>query len=138
MIAYDQKTGARLRSLPADATPAFGPGRAYVAFRGVVKALNTATYQPVWSYRSPVGAATVRLIAKGYVYIQDAGGELVVLDKRSGRKMWSHRLWPAPPPDSNIIAEEDWSGWTVPGIATARGRLFTPADGGLLIGFGKA
>ncbi|MEU6731826.1 PQQ-binding-like beta-propeller repeat protein [Streptomyces physcomitrii] len=135
--AFEEKTGRALRSLPADATPAFGPGRAYVAYRGKVKALDTATYKTAWTYTSPVAAATVRLVAKNQVYVADADGQLVVLDAKTGRKVWSYRLWPAPHPQEPIWAESDWSGWTVPGIATAGGRLFAPADEGFLIGFGK-
>lgn len=38
----------------------------------------------------------------------------------------------------NVIAEQDSRGWTVPGIATAAGRVFAPAQDGVLIAFGKA
>ncbi|MEU9235581.1 outer membrane protein assembly factor BamB family protein [Streptomyces subrutilus] len=137
-VAYDRTTGSVLRSLPADATPAFGTGRVYIANRGVVRALNTTDYRTVWSYSSPRRAATVRLVAGGYVYVQDGNGELVVLNEKTGAKAWSYRLADEPHPMENVIAEQDWRGWTVPGIATARGRLFAPAQGGLLIGFGKA
>ncbi|OKJ64238.1 hypothetical protein [Streptomyces sp. CB02261] len=34
VVAYDRRTGAVVRKLPADATPAFGTGRVYVANRG--------------------------------------------------------------------------------------------------------
>ncbi|WP_031070832.1 PQQ-binding-like beta-propeller repeat protein [Streptomyces sp. NRRL S-118] len=138
VVAYDRKSGAALRSFPADATPAFGPGRVYVTYRGVVKAVSTGTYQAVWSWSSPRQVATVRLVAGGYVYVQDGNGELVVLDERTGARVWSHRLWPEPHPMENVTPEADWRGWTVPGVATAQGRLFAQAEGGVLIGFGRA
>ncbi|GAB1339654.1 hypothetical protein ACE1SV_62440 [Streptomyces sp. E-15] len=138
VTAYDQKTGAAVRELPADATPVFGPGRVYVAHHGTVSALGTSTYKAAWTYTSSVGAATVRLVAGGYVYVQDADGRLVVLDAETGEAVWSYRRYPAPPPTSTVLAEEDWRGFVVPGIATAGGRLFVPADEGTLIAFGKA
>ncbi|MEU2227988.1 PQQ-binding-like beta-propeller repeat protein [Streptomyces sp. NPDC018347] len=138
VTAYDQQTGAAVRELPADATPVFGPGRVYVAHHGTVSALGTSTYKAAWTYTSSVGAATVRLVAGGYVYVQDADGRLVVLDAETGETVWSYRRYPAPPPMSTVLAEEDWRGFVVPGIATAGGRLFMPADEGTLIAFGKA
>lgn len=135
-VAYSEKTGTVLRSFPADATPAFGPGRVYVAYRGVVKALSTTTYQPAWSYTSPRGAATVRLVAGGHVYVQDGDGRLVVLNERTGTVVWSYRLWAEPHPMENVLAEEDWRGWTNPGIATAGGRVFAPGQNGVLTAFG--
>ncbi|MDG9706794.1 outer membrane protein assembly factor BamB family protein [Streptomyces sp. DH10] len=137
IVAYDQNTGAALRSFPADATPAFGPGRVYVAHRGVVKALGTTTYQPAWSYTSPRQAATVRLVAGGYVYVQDGNGKLVVLNERTGAVVWSYRLWAEPHPMENVLAEEDWRGWVNPGIATAGGRVFAPGQNGVLTAFGQ-
>ncbi|MEU3464494.1 PQQ-binding-like beta-propeller repeat protein [Streptomyces sp. NPDC006733] len=137
VTAYHLKTGAALRKLPADATPAFGPGRVYVAYHGAVRALSTTTYQAAWTYRSAVNAATVRLVAGGYVYVDDCDGRLVVLDQRTGKVAWSYRRFPTPPPMSNIIAEEDWRGFVVPGIATSQGRLFVPSAEGTLIAFGK-
>ncbi|MEU0110040.1 PQQ-binding-like beta-propeller repeat protein [Streptomyces sp. NPDC006251] len=135
-VAYDEKTGAVLRSFPADATPAFGPGRVYVAHRGVVRALSTTTYRPVWSYTSPRRAATVRLVAGGHVYVQDGNGELVVLNERTGAVVWSHRLWAEPHPMDDVLAEDDWRGWVNPGIATASGRVFAPGQNGVLTAFG--
>ncbi|MFD4790131.1 PQQ-binding-like beta-propeller repeat protein [Streptomyces sp. NPDC058459] len=137
VTAYSQKTGKVLRKLSADATPAFGPGRVYVAYRGKVKALSTSTYKAAWTYSSSVKAATVRMVAHGFVYVDDADGRLVVLNEKTGKVAWSYRRFPAPHPMSNILAEEDWRGFTVPGIATAKGRLFVPAADGTLIGFGK-
>jgi outer membrane protein assembly factor BamB len=137
VTAYDHKTGAPVRKLPADATPAFGPGRVYVAHHGKVKALRTSTYKTAWTYTSPVKAATVRLVANGYVYVEDADGRLVVLDQRTGKVAWSYRRYPAPLPTTNIPAEEDWRGFVVPGIATSKARLFVPADEGTLVAFGK-
>ncbi|MER5477599.1 PQQ-binding-like beta-propeller repeat protein [Streptomyces sp. NPDC002734] len=137
VTAYDRKTGAAVRTLPADATPAFGPGRVYVAHQGKVRALSTSTYKAAWTYTSSVGAATVRLVANGHVYVQDADGRLVVLDDRTGKAVWSYRLHPAPHPQTRIVAEDDWRGFVPPGIATARGRLFVPGAEGTLIGFGK-
>lgn len=136
-VAYDQYTGAVLRSFPADATPAFGPGRVYVTYRGTVKAISTTTYTTAWSYRSPRQAATVRLVANGHVYVQDGDGRLVVLNERTGAVVWSHRLWAEPHPQAGVIAEEDWAGWVNPGIATARGRVFTPGQNGVLTAFGN-
>ncbi|MFJ4713827.1 PQQ-binding-like beta-propeller repeat protein [Streptomyces sp. NPDC088785] len=138
VTAYSRKTGAALRKLPADATPAFGPGRVYVAHRGRVKALSTTTYKAAWTYVSSRKAATVRLVAGGFVYVEDADGRLVVLDEKTGRTAWSYRRYPAPHPTANVVAEDDWRGFTVPGIATARGRLFVPAADGTLIAFRKA
>ncbi|MFF9765264.1 PQQ-binding-like beta-propeller repeat protein [Streptomyces sp. NPDC014636] len=137
VTAYDQKTGAAVRKLPADATPVFGPGRVYVAYRGKVRALSTSTYKAAWTYSSSVDAATVRLVANGYVYVEDADGRLVVLDQRTGKVAWSYRRYPAPPPMSPILAEEDWRGFVVPGIATAKARLFVPGAEGTLIAFGR-
>ncbi|MFH8259196.1 outer membrane protein assembly factor BamB family protein [Streptomyces roseolus] len=138
-VAYDRRTGAVLRRVPADATPAFGTNRVYVAHRGVVRALDTtAGYATRWTYTSPRRAATVRLVAGGFVYVKDGTGELVVLDEKTGKKAWSYRLGAEPHPMENVVAEEDWRGWTVPGLATARGRLFAPAQDGVLIAFGKA
>ncbi|WP_104785261.1 MULTISPECIES: outer membrane protein assembly factor BamB family protein [Streptomyces] len=134
-VAYDRNTGAVLRSFPADATPAFGPGRVYVAHRGVVKAISTTTYKTAWSYRSPRGAATVRLVAGGYVYVQDGNGKLVVLNERSGAAVWSYQLWAEPHPMENVLAEEDWRGWVNPGIATHDGRVFAPGQDGVLTAF---
>ncbi|WP_345058383.1 PQQ-binding-like beta-propeller repeat protein [Streptomyces rameus] len=137
VTAYDRKTGAAVRRLHADATPAFGPGRVYVAYRGKVRALSTSTYKTAWTYTSSVKAATVRLVAHGYVYVEDADGRLVVLDQKTGKPAWSYRRYPAPPPMSPILAEDDWRGFVVPGIATSRARLFVPGAGGTLIAFGK-
>ncbi|MFI0166914.1 PQQ-binding-like beta-propeller repeat protein [Streptomyces sp. NPDC017095] len=137
VTAYDRKTGAAVRKLPADATPAFGPGRVYVAYRGKVRAYSTSTYKAAWTYTSSVGAATVRLVAGGYVYVEDADGRLVVLDRTTGKTVWSYRRYPAPPPMSPILAEDDWRGFVVPGIATAKGRLFVPGAEGTLTAFGK-
>ncbi|MEW1690619.1 PQQ-binding-like beta-propeller repeat protein [Streptomyces sp. NPDC091265] len=137
VTAYDQKTGKAVRKLPADATPAFGPGRVYVAYRGKVRALSTTTYKASWTYTSSVQAATVRLVANGYVYVDDADGRLVVLDQKTGKVAWSYRLSPTPPPTSNIIAEDDSRGFVVPGIATSKARLFVPGAEGTLIAFGK-
>lgn len=134
-VAYDQSTGAVLRSFPADATPAFGPGRVYVAYRGVVKAISTTTYETAWSYSSPRQAATVRLVAGGYVYVRDGNGKLVVLNERTGTVVWSYRLWTEPHPTEYVPAENDWRGWVNPGIATAGGRVFAPAENGVLIAF---
>ncbi|MFD8235473.1 PQQ-binding-like beta-propeller repeat protein [Streptomyces sp. NPDC059696] len=134
-VAYDQNTGAVLRSFPADATPAFGPGRVYVAYRGVVKAISTTTYKTVWSYTSPRQAAAVRLVAGGYVYVRDGNGKLVVLNERTGAVVWSYRLWTEPHPMEDVPAENDWRGWVNPGIATASGRVFAPAENGVLIAF---
>ncbi|MFF8731963.1 PQQ-binding-like beta-propeller repeat protein [Streptomyces sp. NPDC015171] len=138
VTAYDEKTGKALRKLPADATPAFGPGRVYVAHRGEVRALSTSTYKAAWTYRSSVDVATVRLVANGYVYVDDADGRLVVLDQQTGAVVWSYRRYPAPVPGAFIPPEDDWRGFVVPGIATARGRLFVPGAEGTLIAFGKA
>ncbi|GAA2313882.1 PQQ-binding-like beta-propeller repeat protein [Streptomyces kunmingensis] len=138
VTAYDQKTGQALRKLPADATPAFGPGRVYVAHHGKVQALSTSTYKAAWTYTSSVDAATVRLVANGYVYVEDADGRLVVLDQKTGNTAWSYRRYPAPHPQSIINAEDDWRGFIVPGIATSKARLFVPGAEGTLIGFGKA
>ncbi|MER6347645.1 outer membrane protein assembly factor BamB family protein [Streptomyces sp. NPDC001595] len=135
-VAYDERTGAALRSFPADATPAFGPGRVYVAYRGVVKAISTTTYKTVWSYRSPRQAATVRLVAGGQVYVQDGNGRLVVLNASTGAVIWSYQLWAEPYPMENVIAEEDWRGWVSPGIGTAKGRVFAPGQNGVLTAFG--
>ncbi|MDG4858518.1 PQQ-binding-like beta-propeller repeat protein [Streptomyces sp. T-3] len=137
VTAYDQKTGAAVRKLPADATPAFGPGRVYVAHRGKVRALSTSTYKTAWTYTSSVKAATVRLVANGHVYVADADGRLVVLDQKTGKVAWSYRTYPAPHPTENIIAEDDVRGFVVPGIATSKARLFVPAAEGTLIAFGK-
>ncbi|MFF9070181.1 PQQ-binding-like beta-propeller repeat protein [Streptomyces sp. NPDC014891] len=138
-VAYDRRTGDVLRRLPADATPAFGANRVYIADRGVVRALDTtAGYATRWTYTSPRQAATVRLVAGGYVYVQDGTGELVVLHEKTGAKAWSYRLGEAPHPMENVVAERDWNGWTVPGLATAQGRLFAPAQNGTLIAFGPA
>ncbi|MFJ5135927.1 PQQ-binding-like beta-propeller repeat protein [Streptomyces sp. NPDC088707] len=138
-VAYDRRTGTVLRRLPADATPAFGTNRVYVANRGVVRALDTsAGYATRWTYTSPRQAATVRLVAGGFVYVQDGTGELVVLNEKTGVKAWSYRLGAEPHPMENVVAEADWNGWTVPGLATAQGRLFAPAQDGVLIAFGQA
>ncbi|MFG3492759.1 outer membrane protein assembly factor BamB family protein [Streptomyces sp. NPDC047972] len=138
-VAYDRRTGDVLRRLPADATPAFGANRVYIANRGVVRALDTtAGYATRWTYTSPRQAATVRLVAGGHVYVQDGTGELVVLDEKTGAKVWSYRLSAEPHPTANVVAETDWQGWTVPGLATAQGRLFAPAQNGTLIAFGPA
>ncbi|MFF9090385.1 hypothetical protein ACF1BE_29095 [Streptomyces sp. NPDC014991] len=72
-------------------------------------------------------AATVRLVAGGYVY---GDGRLVVLDERTGSVLWRYRHYPEPPPMSPNPAEEDWRGSVVPGIATSRSRLFVPAADG--------
>ncbi|MDR6974425.1 outer membrane protein assembly factor BamB [Streptomyces sp. 3330] len=136
VTAYDQKTGAAVRKLPADATPVFGPGRVYVAHHGKVRALSTSTYKAAWTYTSSVNAATVRLVANGYVYVEDADGRLVVLDQKTGVVAWSYRRYPTPPPMSNIVAEDDWRGVVVPGIATSKARLFVPGAEGTLIAFG--
>ncbi|MEU6486768.1 PQQ-binding-like beta-propeller repeat protein [Streptomyces sp. NPDC046887] len=139
VTAYDQRTGAVLRSFPADATVAFGTRHAFVTHAGTVRALDTtAAYRPSWSYTSPRQVATVRLVANGFVYVQDGGGRLVVLDERTGAAVWTHRLYPEPHPMENIPRESDMTGWTVPGLATAQGRLFAPAADGTLIAFGKA
>ncbi|MEU6277774.1 PQQ-binding-like beta-propeller repeat protein [Streptomyces populi] len=137
VTAYDQKTGAAVRKLPADATPVFGPGRVYLAHHGQVRALSTSTYEAAWTYTSSVNAATVRLVANGYVYVEDADGRLVVLDQKTGKVAWSYRRYPTPPPMSNIVAEDDWRGFVVPGIATSKARLFVPGAEGTLIAFGK-
>jgi outer membrane protein assembly factor BamB len=137
VTAYDQKTGAAVRKLPANTTPVFGPGRVYVAHHGKVSALSTSTYKAAWTYTSSVNAATVRLVANGYVYVEDADGRLVVLDEKTGKVAWSYRRYAAPPPMSNIIAEDDSRGFVVPGIATAKARLFVPGAEGTLIAFGK-
>lgn len=138
VTAYDQKTGAAVRTLPADATPAFGPGRVYLAHHGEVRALRTSTYQAAWTYTSKVRAATVRLVAGGYVYVEDGDGRLVVLDERTGSVRWTYRRYPEPPPMSPNPAEDDWRGFVVPGIATSGSRLFVPAADGALVAFGKA
>jgi outer membrane protein assembly factor BamB len=135
-VAYDETSGRVLRSFPADATPAFGPGRVYVTHRGTVKAISTTSYTTDWSYSSPREAATVRLVAGSHVYVQDGNGRLVVLDERTGAVVWSYQLWAEPHPQENVVAEEDWAGWVNPGIATARGRVFTPGQNGVLIAFG--
>lgn len=137
VTAYDQKTGKALRKLPADATPVFGPGRVYVAYHGQVRALSTSTYKASWTYTSSVKAATVRLVANAYVYVEDADGRLVVLDEKTGKVVWSYRRYPAPHPTSNIVAEDDARGFVVPGIATSKARLFVPGADGTLIAFRK-
>lgn len=137
VTAYDEKTGAEVRKLPADATPVFGPGRVYTAHLGKVSARSTTTYKAAWTYTSSVAAATVRLVANGYVYVDDADGRLVVLDQKTGKVAWSYRRYPAPAPTSNIIAEDDGRGFVVPGISTAKGRLFVPGADGTLIAFRK-
>ncbi|MEU5327111.1 outer membrane protein assembly factor BamB family protein [Streptomyces parvus] len=138
VTAWDQKTGKAVRKLPADATPAFGPGRVYVAHLGKIRALDAVTYKAAWTYTSSVEAATVRLVAGGHVYVEDADGRLVVLDEKTGKVTWSYRRYPEPHPQSNIDAEDDIRGFAVPGIATARSRLFVPSAEGTLIAFGKA
>lgn len=137
VTAYSQKTGVAVRKLPADATPVFGPGRVYTAHRGKVSALSTSTYKAAWTYTSSVNAATVRLVAHGYVYVEDADGRLVVLDQTTGKVAWSYRRYPAPPPTSNFVAEDDGRGFVVPGIATSKARLFVPGAEGTLIAFRK-
>lgn len=79
----------------------------------------------------------MRLVANGYVYVEDADGRLVVLDQATGKVTWSYRRYPAPLPQSNILGEEDWRGFVVPGIATSKARLFVPAADGTLVAFGK-
>lgn len=139
VVAYDRRTGAVVRKLPADATPAFGTGRVYVANRGVVRALDTtAGYATRWTYTSPREAATVRLVAGGHVYVADGSGELVVLEEQTGKRVWSYRLSAEPHPMENVVAASDWRGWTVPGLGTAQGRVFAPAQDGVLIAFGNA
>ncbi|WP_306922110.1 PQQ-binding-like beta-propeller repeat protein [Streptomyces luteogriseus] len=99
-----------------------------------MKAISTTTYGTAWSYRSPRGAATVRLAAGGYVYVGDGNGKLV-LSERTGAVVWSHQLWAEPHPMENVLAEEDWRGWVNPGIATHGGRVFAPGQDGVLTAF---
>ncbi|MER6188394.1 PQQ-binding-like beta-propeller repeat protein [Streptomyces cyaneofuscatus] len=138
VIAWDQKAGKAVRKLPADATPVFGPGRGYVAHLGKVRALYSSTYKAAGTCTSSVEAATVRLVAGGYVYVEDADGRLVVLDEKTGKVTWSYRRYPEPHPQSIILAEDDARGFVVPGIATSTSRLFVPSADGTLIAFGKA
>ncbi|MFD5986800.1 PQQ-binding-like beta-propeller repeat protein [Streptomyces cyaneofuscatus] len=138
VIAWDQKTGKAVRKLPADATPVFGPGRVYVAHLGKVRALDSSTYKAAGTCTSSVEAATVHLVAGGYVYVEDADGRLVVLDEKTGKVTWSYRRYPEPHPRSIILAEDDARGFVVPGIATSASRLFVPSADGTLIAFGKA
>ncbi|MGW9302886.1 outer membrane protein assembly factor BamB family protein [Streptomyces cyaneofuscatus] len=138
VTAYDRKSGKAVRKLPADATPVFGPGRVYVAHLGKVRALDSVTYKAAWTYTSSVEAATVRLVAGGHVYVEDADGRLVVLDEKTGKVAWTYRRYPEPHPQSIILAEDDARGFVVPGIATSASRLFVPSAEGTLIAFGKA
>ncbi|MFI5903958.1 PQQ-binding-like beta-propeller repeat protein [Streptomyces cyaneofuscatus] len=138
VIAWDQKTGKAVAKLPADATPVVGPGRVCVAHLGKVRALDSSTYKAAGTCTSSVEAATVRLVAGGYVYVEDADGRLVVLDEKTGKVTWSYRRYPEPHPRSIILAEDDARGFVVPGIATSASRLFVPSADGTLIAFGKA
>ncbi|GAA2437561.1 hypothetical protein GCM10010273_13630 [Streptomyces lavendulocolor] len=124
-----------------------GPGRRALGTcalaKGVVgrghsdSALSTSTYKAAWTYTSSVNAAAVRLVANGHVYVEDADGRLVVLDEKTGKVAWSYRRYPTPPPMSNIVAEDDSRGFVVPGIATAKARLFVPGAEGTLVASGK-
>ncbi|MYS20681.1 Outer membrane protein assembly factor BamB, contains PQQ-like beta-propeller repeat [Streptomyces sp. DvalAA-14] len=137
VTAFDEKTGTKIRSFPADSTPAFDAGHAYITYQGVLRALDAKTFATDWTYTSPVGSAAVRLVANGYVYVEDADGLLLALNAADGRTAWSVRIAPAPNPNSAIPGERDWAQFTVPGLGTAHGRLVVPAGGGL-VAFGPA
>ncbi|WP_433894222.1 PQQ-binding-like beta-propeller repeat protein [Streptomyces sp. CA-111067] len=138
VTAFDERTGSKLRSFPASSTPAFDAGHDYITYQGVLKALDAKTFATDWTYTSPVGHATVRLVANGYVYVEDADGLLLALDAANGRTAWSVRVAPAPNPNGAINEVPDWMfGYSVPGIGTAHGRLVVPV-GGSLVGFGPA
>jgi outer membrane protein assembly factor BamB len=130
VTAFSERTGAKVRSFPADSTPAFDGAHDYLTDQGVVKALDGESYATDWTYTSPVGSASVRLVANGYVYVDDGDGLLLALSEADGHTAWSVRVTPAPNPNGAIPGEMDARGFSVPGIGTADGRLLVPVSGG--------
>jgi outer membrane protein assembly factor BamB len=132
VTAFNESTGAKIRSFPADATPAFDADHDYIVSKGVLKALDAKTYATKWTYSSPVHSASVRLVANGYVYVEDADGMLRVLSAATGHVIWSVRYAPGPDGGGTVPHELDLWGFTVPGIGTAHGRLIVPTGSSLI------
>lgn len=135
LTAVDEKTGKTVRSLPATSTPAFDSAHAYVSSNGVLRALDAKTFTTKWMYTNASGVADVRLIADGYVYVENGDGLLRALQADTGATAWSVRVAPDPGPGATSYEEDDSRGLTVPGIGTAHGRLVVPDQFGHLTAY---
>ncbi|MGW0548789.1 outer membrane protein assembly factor BamB family protein [Streptomyces altiplanensis] len=134
LTGVDRATGELGPGLAADGTPAYTGNRLFVAKDGAVRAVDTRTDKTLWTYRGTSEGIGVRLVAAGHVYA--AGGDwLRVLRASDGRLVWSLRLAPGDLPPGFWNGEDDGTGWVVPGLATAKGRLFVPVANGALAGY---